>query len=127
MPTQPHLIASAGDAAGLSRDLRLAWAKDGANAPLAPAIPIDGSAMLDVTQSVSQVAGRGRRALDLLRRCWRGFQKQYQRHRLRKALSDLSDRDLQDIGLTRGEIECIAAHRAIDRLRGRTNDPWIQF
>jgi uncharacterized protein YjiS (DUF1127 family) len=34
-------------------------------------------------------------------------------------LHDLSDRELMDIGVTRGEIDYIARHRAIDTLRDR--------
>jgi hypothetical protein len=30
-----------------------------------------------------------------------------------------------DIGVTRAEIDCIAAHRAIDRLRDGTMHPWM--
>jgi hypothetical protein len=38
---------------------------------------------------------------------------------------DLSDRELMDIGVTRGEIDCVAGHRAIDRLGDRTTYLWI--
>ena len=55
--------------------------------------------------------------LSLLKRYWRAFQERRQRESLRAALADLSDRDLMDIGLTRGEIDYITPQRAIDRLR----------
>ncbi|WP_311739671.1 DUF1127 domain-containing protein [Bradyrhizobium sp. CB1015] len=42
----------------------------------------------------------------------------------RVTLHDLSDRELMDIGLTRGEIDHIAPERAIERLRDRTMDLW---
>ncbi|MBR1129981.1 DUF1127 domain-containing protein [Bradyrhizobium iriomotense] len=61
-------------------------------------------------------------ALSLLKRYWRAFQGWRQRSRV--TLHDLSDRELMDIGLTRGEIDSIAPERAIDRLRGRTTDLW---
>jgi uncharacterized protein YjiS (DUF1127 family) len=60
--------------------------------------------------------------LSLLRRCWRAFQKW--RPRSRVTLQDLSDRELMDIGLTRGEIDCIAPERAIERLRDSTTTLW---
>jgi uncharacterized protein YjiS (DUF1127 family) len=64
--------------------------------------------------------------LSLLKRCWRAFQEQRQRQRVRASLHDLSDRELKDIGLTSTEIDCIAAHRALDRLRGGTTDLWMR-
>lgn len=61
-------------------------------------------------------------ALSLLKRYWRAFQDW--RPHSRVTLHDLSDRDLMDIGLTRGEIDHIAPERAIERLRDRTTDLW---
>lgn len=62
----------------------------------------------------------------LLRRYWLAFLAQHQRHRLRVALRGLSERELMDIGITSAEIESIAAHRAIDRLRDGTANPWMR-
>jgi len=45
---------------------------------------------------------------------WDAFQEGYERQKLRATLSDLSDRDLADIGTTRGEIDYIASHRSVD-------------
>ena len=53
--------------------------------------------------------------LSVLRQYWRAFQEL--RPRARVTLQDLSDRELMDIGLTRGEIDAIAPERAIERLR----------
>ncbi|WP_439398389.1 DUF1127 domain-containing protein [Bradyrhizobium sp. PMVTL-01] len=61
-------------------------------------------------------------ASSLLGRYWRAFQGWRQRPRV--TLHHLSDRELMDIGLTRGEIDCIAPERAIERLRDRTTDLW---
>jgi uncharacterized protein YjiS (DUF1127 family) len=58
--------------------------------------------------------------LSLLKRYWRAFQERYQRQRLRATLHDLSDRELVDIGVTRAEIDCIAAYRAFGKLRDGT-------
>jgi uncharacterized protein YjiS (DUF1127 family) len=45
---------------------------------------------------------------------WDAFQERRERQRLRATLSNLSDRELVDIGTTRGEIHYIASHRSID-------------
>ncbi|UWU81375.1 DUF1127 domain-containing protein [Bradyrhizobium huanghuaihaiense] len=46
------------------------------------------------------------------------------RQRLRAALLDLSDRELMDIGTTRGEIDYVASHRSVDPrgIRSRSNE-----
>lgn len=58
--------------------------------------------------------------LGLLRRYWRAVQER----RPRITLQDLSDRELMDIGLTRGEIDSLAPERAIDRLRDNARTLW---
>jgi uncharacterized protein YjiS (DUF1127 family) len=63
-----------------------------------------------------------RSVLGLLARYWLAFQERLQHPRV--TLQDLSDRELMDIGLTRGEVDCIAPERAIDRLRERTAHLW---
>ncbi|WP_314961976.1 DUF1127 domain-containing protein [Bradyrhizobium cosmicum] len=60
--------------------------------------------------------------LSRLKRYWRAVQER--RHRSRVTLQDLSDRELMDIGLTRGEVDYFAPERAIYRLRDRAMDPW---
>jgi uncharacterized protein YjiS (DUF1127 family) len=60
--------------------------------------------------------------LRLIRRYWYAFQER--RRSPRVSLGDLSDRELADIGLTRGEIDYLTPERAIDRLRDRAADPW---
>lgn len=54
-------------------------------------------------------------ALSLLGRCWRAFPGWRQQSQV--TLRDLSDRELMDIGLTRGDLDCLAPERAIERLR----------
>ena len=117
-PQQTNLTSETGrDAEGLGLDLSVALVKDAMGDALAAARP-----------DASIVALRGPPAtstqsvLSLLKGYWRAFQERRQRRRLRASLHDLSDRQLTDIGVTRGEIDCIAAHRAIDRLRDGT---WI--
>ncbi|MBR0957341.1 DUF1127 domain-containing protein [Bradyrhizobium japonicum] len=61
-------------------------------------------------------------ALSLLGRYWRAFHGW--RRQSRVTLHDLSDRELMDIGLTRGEIDHLTPERALDRLRDRVADLW---
>ncbi|MHB0768639.1 DUF1127 domain-containing protein [Bradyrhizobium sp. 5.13L] len=60
--------------------------------------------------------------LSLLRRYWRALRERRQRSRV--TLQDLNDRELMDVGLTRGEIDHITPERAIERLRDRAADIW---
>ncbi|MET4120685.1 uncharacterized protein YjiS (DUF1127 family) [Bradyrhizobium sp. JR1.5] len=60
----------------------------------------------------------------LLARYWRALQDWRWRRGPQIALQDLSDRELMDIGLTRGELDYISPERAIDRLRDRATDLW---
>ena len=41
-------------------------------------------------------------------------------------LCDLSDRELMDIGTTRGEIDYVASHRGIDP-RGIRSGEWLRY
>ena len=45
---------------------------------------------------------------------WAVFQERRKRERVRADLYDLNDRELRDIGITRGEIEYVASNRSID-------------
>ena len=49
---------------------------------------------------------------------WDAFQERRKRQRLRTALCDLSDRELRDIGTTRGEIDYVASNRSDIHPRG---------
>jgi uncharacterized protein YjiS (DUF1127 family) len=46
---------------------------------------------------------------------WDAFQERRERQKLRATLSNLSDRELLDIGTARGEIDYIASHRVLTR------------
>jgi uncharacterized protein YjiS (DUF1127 family) len=65
-------------------------------------------------QAAGPPAASTRMVSRLLRRCWRALQNRRPRT---TSLHELRDRDLMDIGLTRGEIDCIDAGRAVERLR----------
>ncbi len=45
---------------------------------------------------------------------WAAFQEWRKRTRLQADLIDLSDRELMDIGISRGEIDYVASHRGSD-------------
>lgn len=130
-PQQTNLTSGTGrDAAGLGPDLSIALVKDAMGEALAAARP-DGSIVaprdaLSEKDAVGPPAASTRSVLSLLEGYWRAFQNWRQRRRLRAGLHDLSDRGLMDIGVTRAEIDYIAAHRAIDRLRDGTAQLWIR-
>ena len=54
------------------------------------------------------------RVFGLLNRYRDLFQEQRQRATLQAALSDLNDRELQDLGISRGEIDYVASNRSFD-------------
>ena len=45
---------------------------------------------------------------------WNAFQEWRKRQRLRATLYDLSDRELMDVGTTRGEIDYVGSNRGTD-------------
>jgi uncharacterized protein YjiS (DUF1127 family) len=61
-----------------------------------------------------QTAASTRRVSSFFKRYWGAFQEWRKRQRLRATLYDLSDRELMDIGTTRGEIDYVALSRSID-------------
>ena len=129
-PQQTNLTSETGrDAAGLGLDLSIALVKDAMGQALAAARPDASIAAprnaLSEKETAGPPAASTRSVLSLLKGYWRALQERRQRQRLRASLHDLSDRELMDIGVTRAEIDCIAAHRAIDRLRDGTTHLWI--
>jgi len=57
---------------------------------------------------------------------WDDFQERRERKRLYANLADLSDRELTDIGISRGEIDYVATHRGIDP-RGVRSSEWLRY
>ncbi|MCP3477145.1 DUF1127 domain-containing protein [Bradyrhizobium sp. CCGUVB1N3] len=110
MPPQQTNITSETerDAAALRLDLSIATLDDA----------------LSEKDAAGPTAAATGRVLSLLKRYWRAFQEQRQRQSLRATLQDLSDRELMDIGLTRGEIDYLTPERAIDTLRDGTRHLW---
>ncbi|UFZ06238.1 DUF1127 domain-containing protein [Bradyrhizobium ontarionense] len=131
MPPQPtNLTSETGrDATGLGFDLSIALAKDAMGDVLAAARPDASIAPLRNVLSEKDAAGppgaSTRSVSSLLDRYWRAYQERRRRRSLRASLYGLSDRELTDIGVTRAEIDYIAARPAIDRLRDGATDPWL--
>jgi len=65
-----------------------------------------------------------RSVLSALKRIWAAFQEQRRRECLRASLQYLSDRELMDMGLTRGEIDYITAQGAIERVKDNARALW---
>ena len=57
---------------------------------------------------------------------WDAFQERRERQKLRAAWSNLSDRDLMDIGITRGEIDYVAFNRSADPRAVRPTE-WFRY
>ena len=54
------------------------------------------------------------RVSNLLKRYWSAFQERRNRERLRADLSGLSDRELIDIGISRGEVDYVVSNQSTD-------------
>ncbi|MGC2808895.1 MAG: DUF1127 domain-containing protein [Bradyrhizobium sp.] len=63
---------------------------------------------------LTQTLVPARLGLTFLKRSWGALLEWRKRQRLRATLCDLSDRELMDIGTTRGEIDYVASNRGID-------------
>ncbi|MHC2336832.1 DUF1127 domain-containing protein [Bradyrhizobium sp. USDA 4454] len=127
-PQQTNFTSEVGrDAAGLGRAIALAI--DATGDAVAEPCPDASIAARRDAFSEKQAAGPPVAATEsvpgLLQRCWRAFRIWRQRKRLRVSLRGLSDRQLMDIGLTPSEIDHIAAHRALERLRDSTAHTWL--
>ena len=59
-------------------------------------------------------AASTRQVPDFIRRCWNVLQERRRRAKVRAALYGLNGRDLQDIGISHGEIEYVASNSGID-------------
>jgi uncharacterized protein YjiS (DUF1127 family) len=131
MPTQRTNLTSETerDAAVPVLGLSIALVEEAMDDTLAAAPPNASIAALDDALSEKDAAGptaaSTRSVLSLLKRYWRAFQERRQRESSRATLHGLSDRELMDIGVTRGEIDYITRHRAIDTLRDSTTYLWI--
>ena len=66
-----------------------------------------------------------RTVLRLLERVWRALLERRQRNRSRVGLNELTNRQLIDIGISPGDIECIVAHRTFEELKDGTTYLWL--
>ena len=125
----PHLTNISpgieGDAARHRLNLSIVQARDAIDQALAARLKASAAA-LDDALSEKDAAGPPAAAtwsvLGLLRQYWRAFQERRQNPQL--TLQDLSDRELMDIGLTRGEVDYLTPQRAIEKLRDSTTHLW---
>jgi uncharacterized protein YjiS (DUF1127 family) len=67
-----------------------------------------------------------RRLFTFLKWILGAVQERRKRQKLRAALCDLSNRELMDIGITRGEIDYVASNRDIDP-RGIRSGEWVRY
>lgn len=104
------------EAPGLPLDLAIPSVKDARSNASAEVCPDLSIAAPRDASSEKEAAGppitSTRSVLSVLLRYWRAFRK---RRRV-ESLHHLSDRELADIGLTRGDVDYLVAHRAIERL-----------
>jgi len=121
-PRQPNLTSETGREAAVLGLLAM-------DNSVAAARPNASSAALDPALSEKDAAGpataSARSLSSLLKRYWHALQQRRQRENLRAALHELSDRELQDIGVTREEIDYLARHRTIDGLADSTAYLWV--
>jgi uncharacterized protein YjiS (DUF1127 family) len=126
-PEKTNLTFDAGrDVVGLRVDADITLVNEAAGGGL----PIARSDVAVLTDAFSEKEAAGPQAtstrsfLSLLRGHWYAFQERRQRARSRVSLHHLRDRELMDIGLTRGDVDYIDAHRGFERLRDGTAYLW---
>ena len=127
MPPQLTIISSGiGRKAARRRlNLSIVSAKGAVDQALAARLKASAAALdhaLSEKDAAGPPAAAVRSVLDLLREYWRALRERRQRRRL--SLYDLSDRELMDIGLTRGELDSISPQRTIDTLRNDATHLW---
>jgi len=65
---------------------------------------------------LNQTTAPVRLRVTVFSRCWAALREWRKRERSRAELHQLSDRELRDIGVTRGEIDYVVSHRSIEPL-----------
>ncbi|NPV22635.1 DUF1127 domain-containing protein [Bradyrhizobium aeschynomenes] len=120
-PHQTHSTIDAAHVSGLDVDLSIA-SVTGAISSVQPSTQSEASiAALREVLSEKDAAGPPATPTWLIIRligwCWRVIQAWRRREYVRTSLYELSERELTDIGITRAEIEHIAALQTLDSLR----------
>ena len=72
---------------------------------------------------VGQTAASTRRVSSFFKRYWSAFQERRKRQRLRAELYRLSQWELMDMGMTRGDIEYVVLNRSTDPRSVRSTPP----
>ena len=67
------------------------------------------------TTGLARTTESTRRVFSFFRRYWGAFQEWRKRERLRANLYGLNDRELQDIGIARGEVDYVVSNRRNSR------------
>ncbi|MBR1174137.1 DUF1127 domain-containing protein [Bradyrhizobium sp. KB893862 SZCCT0404] len=111
-----------GDAARRGLNLSIVQAKSAVDQAFAARLKASAAALENASSDKVAAAPAARSVLGQLKQYWSAFWQRRQGRRL--ALQDLSDRELMDIGLTRGEIDSLTPQRAIDTLRDSTLHLW---
>ncbi|MGJ4885873.1 DUF1127 domain-containing protein [Bradyrhizobium sp. HKCCYLRH3097] len=120
MPPQTHLTDEIARNSA-TRDRPLSLVKNAAHQ--APAAPRPNASVTVLRDALSEKNAAGPPGISapglfgLLARYWLVFQEGRRLRRMRVDLCDLSEAQLVDIGLTQGDLDHIAAHRALERLR----------
>ena len=113
-----------GEAARRGPKLAIVSAKSAVDQALAARLKASAAALDDALseKDAGPAAASTRGVLGLLKRAWLALLERRQNSRL--TVQDLSDRELMDIGLTRGEIDYLSPQRAIDNLKDSTRYLW---
>lgn len=124
MPPQQTNISPGieGDAARRSLILSMVQAKNALDQALAARLKASATALDGALPDKDAAGPAAPGVFGLLKRAWLAFQKRRQNPKL--TLHDLSDRELMDIGLTRGEVDYLTPQRSIDKLRDSTWYLW---
>lgn len=111
-----------GEAARRGLNLSIVQAKDAIDQALAVRLKASAAALDGAWPDKDAAGPAAPGVFGLLKRAWLAFQERRQNPQL--TLQDLSDRELMDIGLTRGEIDYLTPQRSIDTLRDSTWYLW---
>ncbi|MCG2671832.1 DUF1127 domain-containing protein [Bradyrhizobium sp. GCM10023182] len=109
-----------GEAARRGLSLSIVQAKGAIDHALAERLKASAKALDE--EAAGPTAASTPSLLGLLKQAWLAFLARRQNPQL--TLQDLSDRELMDIGLTRGEVDYLSPQRAIDTLRDSTMYLW---
>jgi len=122
MPPQLTDISSGIESEAARRGLTLSivQAKDALDLALAERLKASAKALDE--DAAAPTAASTPSLLGLLKQAWLAFLARRQNPQL--TLQDLSDRELMDIGLTRGEVDYLTPQRAVDNLRDSTRYLW---